>query len=91
MPPCIHRSERSGLVEVRLELEDRSHRCMLSRVTADVVRVHVTGLMANDSVHEEMFDLFARVGSAGRWDVWGWEKGFCGLRAGSGMLRGCTE
>ncbi|GIL70154.1 hypothetical protein Vretimale_3401 [Volvox reticuliferus] len=61
VPPCISRSERSGLVEMRLELEDRSHRCMLSRVTADVVRVHVTGLMANDAVHEELFDLFAKV------------------------------
>lgn len=85
VPPCIHRSERSGLVEVRLELEDRSHRCMLSRVTADVVRVHVTGLMANDSVHEELFDLFARVGNGGRWDVWDWEKRSCGLRAVSAI------
>ncbi|GFR46446.1 hypothetical protein Agub_g8020 [Astrephomene gubernaculifera] len=61
VPPCISRSERSGLVEMRLELEDRSHRCTLSRVTADVVRVHVTGLMGSDAVHEELFDLFAKV------------------------------
>ncbi|KAG2494497.1 hypothetical protein HYH03_007266 [Edaphochlamys debaryana] len=61
VPPCISRSEKTGLVELRLELDERSHHCTLSRVTADVVRVHVTGLMNGEAVHEELFDLFSRV------------------------------
>ncbi|PNW74719.1 hypothetical protein CHLRE_12g485750v5 [Chlamydomonas reinhardtii] len=61
VPPCITRSDKTGLVEMRIELDERSHRCCLSRVTADVVRVHVTGLMAGDAVHEELFDLISKV------------------------------
>ncbi len=64
MPPCITRSDRTGLVELRLELDERSHHCCLSRVSADCVRVHVVGLMASDAVHEELFELFHKVGAA---------------------------
>lgn len=61
VPPCITRNPNTGLVEVRLELEDRSYNCTMARVTADVVRLHVKGLMGNDSVHEEMYEYFAKV------------------------------
>lgn len=66
VPPCITRSDKTGLVEMRIELDERSHRCCLSRVTADVVRVHVTGLMAGDAVHEELFDLISKVRAGAR-------------------------
>lgn len=42
VPPCIRVGE-SGNVEVTIELEDREKHVAIGKITADAVRVHITG------------------------------------------------
>jgi hypothetical protein len=43
VPPCIRVGE-SGNVEVTLEIEDREKHVTIGKITADAVRVHITGV-----------------------------------------------
>eukprot|EP00882_Tetradesmus_deserticola_P012365 GHRQ01013105.1.p1 GENE.GHRQ01013105.1~~GHRQ01013105.1.p1 ORF type:complete len:212 (+),score=97.34 GHRQ01013105.1:546-1181(+) len=44
VPPCIRVGE-SGNVEVTLEIEDREKHVTIGKITADAVRVHITGAL----------------------------------------------
>lgn len=47
VPPCIKQNS-SGTVDVRLEVEDRSQRPGLTRITADSVRMHIAANIGHE-------------------------------------------
>lgn len=59
VPPCIRVGE-SGNVEVTIELEDREKHVAIGKITADAVRVHITGNAKHESAQQEVLALMAK-------------------------------
>eukprot|EP00882_Tetradesmus_deserticola_P008373 GHRQ01008830.1.p1 GENE.GHRQ01008830.1~~GHRQ01008830.1.p1 ORF type:complete len:246 (+),score=127.10 GHRQ01008830.1:546-1283(+) len=59
VPPCIRVGE-SGNVEVTLEIEDREKHVTIGKITADAVRVHITGNAKHESAQQEILALMAK-------------------------------
>lgn len=59
MPPCIHKGE-SGSTEVSVEIDDRSQHTAVGKITAEHVRMHITGNAVHDVAQQELLALAAR-------------------------------
>lgn len=59
LPPCIRVGE-SGNCEVTLEIEDRQQHATIAKITADAVRVHLTGNASHGSAQQELLALMAK-------------------------------
>eukprot|EP00879_Flechtneria_rotunda_P018301 GHRR01019198.1.p1 GENE.GHRR01019198.1~~GHRR01019198.1.p1 ORF type:complete len:141 (+),score=24.40 GHRR01019198.1:367-789(+) len=59
VPPCIRVGD-SGNVEVSIEIEDRQQHATIAKITADHVRVHITGSANHDSAQQEILALMAK-------------------------------
>lgn len=59
VPPCIKVGE-SGNVEVTLEIEDRQKHTTIGKISADSVKVHITGNASHDSAQQEILALMAK-------------------------------
>lgn len=59
VPPCIRVGE-SGNVEVTIEIEDRQQHVTIGKITAEAVRVHITGSANHDSAQQEILALMAK-------------------------------
>lgn len=59
LPPCIRVGE-SGSCEVTLEIEDKQQHATIAKITADAVKVHITGSAGHDSAQQEVLALMAK-------------------------------
>ncbi|KAF8069384.1 hypothetical protein HT031_001499 [Scenedesmus sp. PABB004] len=59
VPPCIRVGE-SGNVEVTLELEDRQPHSAVGKISADAVRVAITGSASHEGANAEVMVLMAK-------------------------------
>lgn len=60
LPPCIRVGE-SGSCEVTLEIEDKQQHATIAKITADAVKVHITGSAGTaDSALQEVVALMAK-------------------------------
>jgi hypothetical protein len=62
LPPCVRVGE-SGNVEVTLELVDKQAHATIAKITADAVRVHLTGSASADTNpnQQELLALMAKL------------------------------
>jgi uncharacterized protein YggU (UPF0235/DUF167 family) len=59
VPPCIRVGD-SGSTEVTLEIEDKQAHAAIAKITADVVRVHITSNASHEVAQQELLALLAR-------------------------------
>ncbi|KAI8467127.1 MAG: hypothetical protein J3K34DRAFT_387095 [Monoraphidium minutum] len=60
VPPCIRKGD-SGVTEVVIEVEDRQPHSAVAKITADAVRVHLTGGANSEAAQQELLQLMSRV------------------------------
>ncbi|XP_073272330.1 UPF0235 protein At5g63440-like [Primulina huaijiensis] len=60
IPPCISQLE-GGLVQVAIEVEDRSQRSAITRVNADDVRITVAAPVARGEANNELLEYMGKV------------------------------
>ncbi|EYU23135.1 hypothetical protein MIMGU_mgv1a013044mg [Erythranthe guttata] len=60
VPPCISQLE-GGLVQVAIEVEDRSQRSAITRVNADDVRVTIAAPAARGEANNELLEFMGKV------------------------------
>lgn len=59
VPPCIRKGE-SGSTEVTVDIDDRSQHVAVGKITAEAVRMHITGNASHDVAQQELLALAAR-------------------------------
>jgi uncharacterized protein YggU (UPF0235/DUF167 family) len=50
----------SGNCEVTVEIEDKQQHATIAKITADAVRIHLTGNASHDSAQQELLALMAK-------------------------------
>ncbi|XP_073041766.1 UPF0235 protein At5g63440-like [Primulina eburnea] len=60
VPPCISQLE-GGLVQVAVEVEDRSQRSAITRVNADDVRITVAAPVARGEASNELLEYMGKI------------------------------